>query len=79
VNSNPAAEQVVMRSLIVLPAARGQGQARRLIQGVIAGHSDRKWLVSALCPEDVGRLFEKTEFKRAALSQFQMRKEIDSY
>jgi ribosomal protein S18 acetylase RimI-like enzyme len=76
--SNPAAEQVAIRSLIVLPAARGRGQARQLIQAVIARHPDRKWLVSALCPEEAGGFFEKIGFKRAALSQFQMRIETDS-
>lgn len=40
--SIPAADQVVIRSLIGLPAARGQGQVRRLIQAVIAEHPDRK-------------------------------------
>jgi ribosomal protein S18 acetylase RimI-like enzyme len=76
--SNPAADQVAIRSLIVLPAARGQGQARQLIRAVIARYPNKKWLIPALCPEEVGGLFEKTGFKGAALSQFQMRKEIDS-
>ena len=76
--SNPAADQVSIRSVIVLPEARGQGQARRLTQAVIARHPNKKWLISALCPEEVGGLFEKIGFKRDTISQFQMRKEVDS-
>jgi ribosomal protein S18 acetylase RimI-like enzyme len=76
--SNPAADQVAIRSVIVMPEARSQGQARRLIQAVIARHPNKKWLISALCPEEVGGLFEKIGFKRDTLSQFQMRKEVDS-
>jgi ribosomal protein S18 acetylase RimI-like enzyme len=76
--SNPAADQIAIRSVIVLPEARAQGQARRLIQAVIARYPNKKWLISALCPEEVGGLFEKIGFKRGTLSQFQMRKEVES-
>lgn len=74
--SNPDAEQVAIRSVIIRPQARRQGQATRLIQAVAAKYPNRKWLVSALCPEEVGGLFEKTGFKRDVLSQLQMRIQI---
>ena len=76
--SNPAAEQVAIRSVIVHPSARRQGQASRLIRAVISQDPDKKWLVPALCPEEVGGLFERLGFERAALTQYQMRVEIAS-
>lgn len=75
--SNPEAEQVAIRSLIVKPGSRRQGQASRLIQSVIANHPGKQWLVSALCPEEIGPVFEKNGFKRDALSQLQMRIKIN--
>jgi len=74
--SSPAAEQVAIRSVIVEPEARRQGQATRLIQSVLAKYSQKNWLVSALCPEEIGGLFEKAGFQRDSLSQLQMRIEL---
>lgn len=74
--SNPEAEQVAIRSLVVRPESRGQGQARRLIKAVIAKYPGKKWLVSALCPEEVGPVFEKVGLQRGELSQLQMRIKI---
>lgn len=74
--SNPEAEQVAIRSLIVRPESRGQGQARRLIEAVIAKYPGKKWLVPALCPEEVGPVFEKVGLQRGELSQLQMRIKI---
>jgi ribosomal protein S18 acetylase RimI-like enzyme len=75
--SNPGAKQVAIRSIIVQPEARRQGQAARLIKAVVAQHPNKKWIVSALCPKEIGSLFEKIGFKRDTLSQFQMRIEIN--
>jgi GNAT superfamily N-acetyltransferase len=74
--SNPEAEQVAIRSLIVLPESRGQGQASRLVKGMLSRFPDKKWVIPALCPEEVGGLFEKTGFQRGELSQLQMQVEL---
>lgn len=70
--SNPDAEQVAIRSLIVLPDSRGQGQASRLVKAVLSHYPNRKWFISALCPEEAGGLFERIGFERGSLSQLQM-------
>jgi ribosomal protein S18 acetylase RimI-like enzyme len=75
--SNPSAEQVAIRSIIVQPEARHQRQATRLLRAVIAKYPNRKWLVSALCPEEIAGLFEKVGFQRSELSQLQMGLEVD--
>ena len=71
--SNPAADQVAIRSVIVPSEARRQGQATRLVKAVIANYPNKKWLVPAFCPQEIGGLFEKVGFTRSALSQLQMR------
>ena len=76
--SNPDAEMVGIRSLIVKPGSRGQGQAARLLQAVISHYPDRQWRVPALCPEEVGGFFEKMDFQPGRFSQLQMRVMIDS-
>jgi ribosomal protein S18 acetylase RimI-like enzyme len=70
--SNPSAEHVAISSLLVLPDGRSRGQAVRLLHAVFAAFPDKVWHVSAICPEDVGFVFEKAGMKREELSQFQM-------
>jgi ribosomal protein S18 acetylase RimI-like enzyme len=70
--SNPDETQVVVRSLVVEPEGRRQGQATRLLQAVMARHPGKRWRVPALCPEEVGGVFEKAGFVKEPLSQFQM-------
>ncbi len=74
--SNTDAEQVAIRSLIVLPDARGQGQAARLVEAVLSNYPNRKWVIPALCPEEAGGLFERIGFERGSLSQLQMRLDL---
>lgn len=74
--SSPEAEQVAIRSVIVRPESRRQGQATRLVNAILSQYPNKKWFIPALCPEEVGGLFEKVGFKREALSQFQMRVKI---
>jgi ribosomal protein S18 acetylase RimI-like enzyme len=74
--SDPDAEQVAIRSLIVLPDARGQGQAARLVKAVLSNYPNRKWVIPALCPEEVGRFFERIGFGRESMSQLQMRVDL---
>lgn len=71
--SNPEAEQVAIRSVIVLPEARRHGQATHLINALIANYPNRKWIVPAICPEELGGFFKQIGFQHDALSQFQMR------
>lgn len=76
--SNPEAEQVAIRAVVVAPQARGQGQARRLILSVMAGYPGRKWLVSALCPEELGGLFERLGFVPGRFSQLHLRRALSA-
>lgn len=71
--SNPDAERIAIRSILVKPESRGQGQASRLIQTVMRKHPRKKWFVPGLCPEELGGLFETLGFKRDNLSQLQMK------
>lgn len=70
--SDPAAEQIGIRSLIVQPEWRGQGQATRLLQALFTAHPGKTWQVPALFPEEMTGVFTKAGFQRQALSQFQM-------
>jgi ribosomal protein S18 acetylase RimI-like enzyme len=74
--SNPDVEQVAIRSLIVLPDSRGQGQASRLVKAVLSHYPNRKWVIPALCPEEAGGFFERLGFERSSLSQLQMRLDL---
>ena len=70
--SNPGADRIVIRSIVVKPGSRAQGQAKRLIKAVMAKHPGERWYVLALCPDEIGGLFENLGFQRDALSQLQM-------
>jgi len=70
--SNPAAERIAILSMVVKPEARGQHQATRLLEAVLARYPDRQWAIPALCPEEVGGFFEKAGFTPDSLSQLQM-------
>ncbi len=74
--SNPAAERIAIRSILVKPESSGQQQAARLIQAVMQKHPSEKWFVPGLCPEELGGLFEKLGFTRDELSQLQMHKQL---
>jgi ribosomal protein S18 acetylase RimI-like enzyme len=71
--SNPQAEQLAVRSLLVLPEARGRGRATQLLRAMVARYPHKTWRVPPLCPEEIGGLFEKLGFERGSLSQLQMR------
>jgi ribosomal protein S18 acetylase RimI-like enzyme len=70
--SNPDAPRIGIRSLVVEPCARRQRQATRLLQAVFAHHPGKEWSVPALCPEEIGGVFEKVGFEKGKLSQLQM-------
>jgi ribosomal protein S18 acetylase RimI-like enzyme len=74
--SDPAADAIAVRSLLVLPQARGQGRALRLLRATMARYPGKTWRVPPLCPEEMGGLFERAGFERGSLSQLQMRIEL---
>ena len=76
--SNPGAEHVAIWSLLVEPESRGKGCAGDLIRSVIADHPGKTWHVPAILPEEIGGVFEKADFEREDLSQWQMKLSIPS-
>jgi ribosomal protein S18 acetylase RimI-like enzyme len=70
--SNPEAEHVVIWSLLVEPEARGHGLGSALLKHVIENWAEKIWHIPALCPEELGRVFERANFEKETLSQWQM-------
>ncbi len=70
--TNPEAAQVVIWSVLVKADARRAGQGQRVMRAAFSRFPNKTWHVPALCPEQVGRLFEKMGMIRDELSQFQM-------
>jgi len=75
--SNPAADQIAIRSILVQLESRRQGQAKRLIQALIARFPGKNWIIPALFPEEIAGFLERVGFKRGDLSQYQMSSEIN--
>lgn len=71
--SNPSLDHVVVWSLLVEQDARGQGLGTGLLKSTIANHPDKTWHMPALCPEELWKVFERADFEREDLSQWQMR------
>lgn len=72
--TNPDAEVVALRALIVPPELRRQGRATRLMRAIFARHPGKRWVLSAITPEDIGGDFlASLGFERTVLTQFQMR------
>jgi ribosomal protein S18 acetylase RimI-like enzyme len=75
--SDPEAEQITLRSVLVRPEARRQGQAVRLLQALMANFPHKQqWRVPVLCPEEMGGVFEKIGFERETLTQLQMKLDL---
>ena len=74
--SDPSRPQVALRSVLVVPDARQQGRARRMLRAVMTRYTDRTWLVPALCPEELSPLFESLGFEYGELSQLQMQVQL---
>jgi len=70
--TNPEAAQVVIWSVLVKADARRAGQGQRVMRAAFSRFPNKTWHVPALCPEQVGRHFEKMGMIRDELSQFQM-------
>lgn len=71
--SNPDVEHVVIWSLLVEKAARGNGLGTDMLKRVMANHAGRKWHVPAVLPEELSKVFERAGFEREELSQWQMK------
>ena len=71
-------DRVVLRALIVPPAARRQGHAGRLLAALAARFPERTWIVPALCPEEFDGWFSAHEFNRTDLSQRQLRLDLSA-
>jgi len=70
--TNPEAARVVIWSVLVKADARRAGQAPRVIRAAFSRFPNKTWHIPALCPEQIGALFEKMGMMREELSQFQM-------
>ena len=72
--TDPSVATIVIRSLIVAPGARRQGQATRLLGALFTQFPGKTWVLRAIHPEEyVTRLAEKFGFERTPISQWQMR------
>ncbi|MEM7134810.1 MAG: GNAT family N-acetyltransferase [Chloroflexota bacterium] len=74
--SDPSQQAIWIRSLVVEPTYRRQGQAGSLLATVMNEHPYKNWSVSAVCPEEIRSLFEKQGFQLGDISQLQMRKTL---
>jgi ribosomal protein S18 acetylase RimI-like enzyme/predicted GNAT family acetyltransferase len=71
--SDPMQPTITLRTLIVPPLARRQGQATRLLEALAALYPQKQWSVAPICPEEYGVSFlEQRGFTRRALNQVQM-------
>jgi ribosomal protein S18 acetylase RimI-like enzyme len=70
--SNPGAEHVSFRTLVVSAQTRGQGQGIRLLEALFAKYPDRVWQVPAIFPEEMGSMFMRAGMQPESLSQWQM-------
>lgn len=74
--SNPEMDQVVVWSLLVEEHARGQGLGSQILRAVMARHPGKRWQMPAVLPEELWRVFEKADFKKENLSQWQMKRAL---
>ncbi len=74
--SNPERSHVAIRTIVVEPEAWRQGQATRLLRAVMARYPGKTWIIPALCPAEIGGVFEKVGFEKQDLSQLQMTLEL---
>ena len=74
--ADPARPAIGILSLLVAPEARGRGLGARILRAVFAAHPDKRWGMPALCPEEVGPIFEHVGLERGPLAQLQMALEL---
>ena len=71
--SNPEANDVVIWSLLAEPTAPENGLALGILKSVIAAYPGKTWHVTALLPEELGKVYERAGFMKEELSQWQMK------
>lgn len=76
--SNPAAEHVVIWSLLVEPDARGHGLGTEMLKNVMANYPGKTWHIPAVFPEQFSTVFERAGFEQEKLSQWQMKLTLTS-
>ena len=70
--SPPEIEQITLRSLIVKPESRENGQGRDILKALFAQFPQKIWHVPAIFPEEMGVFFQKLGFEKQDLAQYQM-------
>lgn len=71
--SNPTLDHVVIWSLLVEQGVQGQGLGTDMLKSVIANHPGKTWHMPAICPEEFWKVFQRADFEREELSQWQMK------
>jgi GNAT superfamily N-acetyltransferase len=71
-----ATPQVTVRALVTERPRQGKGAAVALLHAVMAKYPGKEWRMSALWPEELAQVFVDAGFTRAALSQWQMTRDI---
>ena len=71
--SDPEQPEIVIHSLLTSTDARGNGQARQILEAAMAQFPNKKWKVPAICPEEYGGFFERMKFTQSEITQFQMK------
>lgn len=69
-NSTP--ETMILRSLLVLPEYRRQGEATRLLQALAGQYHDKQWVIPPICPEEFGLFLEPIGFAKQEHIALQM-------
>jgi len=70
--SDPGADHISLRTLVVPAQVRGHGQAVGLLKALFAKYPGKTWHVPAIFPEEVGSTFEQAGMQPETLSQWQM-------
>jgi hypothetical protein len=70
--TNPEAAHVVIWSVLVKTDGRRAGLGQRVMRAAFSSFPNKTWHVPALCPEQVGGLFERMGMMKEEVFQFQM-------
>jgi ribosomal protein S18 acetylase RimI-like enzyme len=70
--SDPARDTIVIRSLFSTSGVQDTDGLQRCLASLLALYPGKKWVASAIFPEDYGLAFQALNFKPSALTQFQM-------
>jgi N-acetylglutamate synthase-like GNAT family acetyltransferase len=70
--TDPDAETIVFRSLLMMPDAAQEGYGVDFLEALFAKYPGKTWRVPAIFPEEFGGLFEQVGFKKEKIVQYQM-------